>query len=87
MNEKPVATGQLFISEEYACIVAIFTLQEERNKGYARMINYNLIKYAKGQGCRMISLNSLPETQEFYTKLGFKLYSKDFRYIPLKNLL
>lgn len=87
VNEKPVATGQLFISGEYACIVAISTLQEERNKGYARMINYNLIKYAKVLGCSKVSLNSLLETQEFYTKLGFKLYSKDFGFVHMKHIL
>jgi GNAT superfamily N-acetyltransferase len=87
VNEKPVVTGQLFISGGYACITAITTLKEERSKGYARAINYHLLNYAKEEGCNMLSLNSLHNAQGFYQNLGFKLYSKDYGYVHIKYII
>ena len=83
-DNKAVCTGQIYISGGYACIIGISTLEEERGKGYSREINLHLIEYAKRNGCKLVALNSLPNVQEFYLKLGFKIYSKDWGFVHQK---
>jgi GNAT superfamily N-acetyltransferase len=83
-NNTPVTTGQLSYSDDIAGIFAIATIPKYRFQGFARIISNHLIYLAKKAGCKIAVLNSTPNADEMYSKLGFEPFLEEYIFIPEK---
>lgn len=81
---KPVSTGMLEINGEIAGISGIATIPHHRFKGFARRTCNALENYAKKKNCRFVALNSTPNANKMYEKLGFKPYLEEKLFLPSK---
>lgn len=71
-NGKVVTTGSILCSEQGAYIYNIATVEEERKKGYASQISYELLQIAKNHHLKYAALVSSPLATHLYEKLGFE---------------
>ena len=66
----------------FALLEDVFVQEAFRSQGYGAKIVQSAIEEAKKAGCYKIigtSRNARKEVHEFYTKLGFQDYGKEFR--------
>ena len=65
---------------------------EQKNKGYASIILEHVYKLAKKNGCEYITLDSMPESKDFWINRGFEicnngLYEKKGKTIRYYNMI
>lgn len=83
-NNIPVSTGMLFINEKIAGIFGVATIENYRSNGFAKAIINKLLHIAKANKCQLASLNSTPNADLLYRKIGFKPYIEDMVFLPKK---
>ncbi|ATI73406.1 GNAT family N-acetyltransferase [Mesoplasma florum] len=72
-NNKFVGTGNIYFDDQHAVIDDISVLVEARGKGYAKMIMFYLISYAKQIEKSEVLLFGTEDGTPVYEKIGFKL--------------
>ncbi|AVN60452.1 hypothetical protein CG007_02390 [Mesoplasma entomophilum] len=72
-NDNFVGTGNIYFDDEHAIIDDISVLVEARGKGYAKMIMFYLISFAKQIGKSEVLLFGTEDGTPVYEKLGFEL--------------
>ena len=82
-NGEPISTGFLNLSEN--SVDSIFTLPEYIGRGAASLIISAIKNEAKERGIKQLVLDSTPNAETFYQKLGFTSLQKDYYYSPLLN--
>ena len=68
----------------YALIENLFVNEEHRRKGYGKQLMLAAIEEAKKQKCTWIIANSRysrEQIHQFYQKLGFEDYGKEFKMV------
>jgi len=87
-NGEEIARGFLFLitndlhEEPYGLIEDVYVHEDHRSKGLGTEITKKLIEIAKREGCYKLLCTSRYErdrVHEFYKKLGFNDYGKEFR--------
>jgi len=81
---KPVTTGMLYTNGDTAGIFGISTIISHRNKGFAKQMSDFLSLVAKQKNCTKIALNSTPEADPMYFKLGYAPLLEEVIYIADK---
>jgi len=94
-NGKEVARAHLYVmsndlhKEPFGFVEDVFIAESLRGKGYGPEIMKALITEARQRGCYKLIATSRDErtkVHEFYRKLGFKEYGKEFR-LDIKKTL
>lgn len=81
VNEQPVATSMLYISENnIGGIYHVSTLKEYRGLGIGKEITKAALIYAKENSCKLSVLFASELGEAVYRKLGFKTYCSFGRY-------
>lgn len=87
-GEKIIGRAYLYLikndlhKEPYGYLEDVFVEEGYRNSGFGRQLVQTVIKEAKKLGCYKLvgtSRSSRIEVHEFYKKLGFEEYGKEFR--------
>lgn len=89
-SEKGQEIGRIWIhyihnglhAQPYALLEDLFVEEKFRGKGLGSKLVKAAVAEAKKEGCYKIlatSRNSRPQVHEFYTKLGFQEWGKEFR--------
>ena len=84
-----VARGRIYLIENdlghgspYAYLEDVYVVDEARGRGYGTQIVCALLEEAKKAGCYKVigcSRYGREKVHEFYSKLGFKEWGKEFR--------
>lgn len=69
---KPKACGRVYFVENYAKIGRIAVLKEERRRGFATQICYELLRISFERGAESVMLHSQLSAEEFYKSMGFE---------------
>jgi len=72
LNDKPVVCGSSCYSAQLTGLNNLSTAPDERNKGYAKAMQYYRLKRAKELGYHIAVLQAFREGYPLYTKLGYK---------------
>ncbi|WP_031542135.1 GNAT family N-acetyltransferase [Mesoplasma photuris] len=72
-NDNYVGTGNIYFDSQYAIIDDISVLASARGKGYAKIIMFYLISYAKKIGKESVLLFGTEDGTPVYEKIGFDL--------------
>lgn len=87
-NKKVVGRASLYLiyndlhSEPYGLLEDVFVDDSQRGKGTGTELVKKIIEEAKSIGCYKLvacSRNSRPQIHEWYKKLGFEDYGKEFK--------
>ena len=87
-GEKKIGRAYLYLikndlhKEPYGYLEDLFVEECYRSSGFGRQLVQTVIEEAKKLGCYKLvgtSRNSSAEVHEFYRKLGFEEYGKEFR--------
>ena len=85
---KEIARARIYIlyndlhQHPFALLEDVFVQEEFRSRGYGAQMVSAAIEEAKKAGCYKIigtSRNTRTQVHDFYTKLGFTDYGKEFR--------
>ena len=90
MDDQNIECGHAYLyvlyndihSEPFGFIEDVFVEPDNQGKGYGTQLVERLIEEAQNQGCYKLigtSRESRPKVHEFYQKLGFELYGREFR--------
>ena len=72
VNGKPVVSGSSCYFAQLTGLNDLSTAPDERNKGYAKAMQYYRLKRAKDLGYHIAVLQASHESYPIYTKLGYK---------------
>lgn len=87
-DDQEIARGYLYIiyndlhEEPYGLLEDVYVEEEYRGKGIGTDIVEEIIQEAKDQGCYKLigtSRDSRPQVHEWYERLGFDNYGREFR--------
>jgi len=77
-EDEPVATGRIFITEEYFKIGRVATLMTHRGRGIATGLVQSLIGACVAMGGHRQIVHAQISARSFYEKLGFTAYGEEF---------
>jgi GNAT superfamily N-acetyltransferase len=87
-NGKEVGRVRLYIlkndvhEQPFGFLEYVIIDEEHQSKGYGTMLVKEVVRLAKERGCYKLiftSRNVKPQVQQWYSKLGFKDWGKEFR--------
>ena len=70
-EEKPVATGRVYLAGEQYKIGSICVLKDYRSTGIGTLVFRSLLGKALGDGAREVFLSAQEQAKSFYEKFGF----------------
>ena len=75
LENKPIATGMLFMSEDVCILAGASTILEARNQGAQNALFAARLRFAAEHGCRLAMMSSLPgsQSQKNAQKNGFEI--------------
>jgi hypothetical protein len=81
LNDRPVATSQLFLSAGVAGLYSVTCLSEARNRGIGAAITLAPLLEARSMGYRVSILQASDLGAKVYRRLGFKEYGRLNEYL------
>ncbi len=75
-NENPVGTAGLEIFEDCALLRSVSVTKEEQGKGYGKLINEAIEKYAKDSGINCLYLLTTT-AKDFFDKQGYCIIKRE----------
>ena len=85
VDDRPVATSELFVADGVAAVHYVVTLPGLRRRGIGAAMTLHVLGEAGALGCRLAVLTSSPDGIGIYRRLGFQEYCTFRRYIWSPN--
>lgn len=85
-DDLPVATGRIFICEEYFKLGRIATIMTHRGRGIATQLMQSLVGACVAMGGTRQIIHSQLTARSFYETLGFTAYGEEFMEAGLPHI-
>jgi len=78
LNNKPIATGRILITDGKYSLGRIAVLKEHRGQGFGKDVTQRLCQRCFMMGAEEVTLSSQTHAKSFYEKLGFEVCSEEY---------
>ncbi len=85
-DSTPVATGRIILIDDNYTLGRICVLKEHRQKKYGNVVMTELMKKAKELGAESVHVHAQLQVKDFYRKLGFEEYGKEYKEAGIKHI-
>jgi ribosomal protein S18 acetylase RimI-like enzyme len=83
LEDRPVATAQLVVTDGVAGIYYVGTLEAHRRSGFAEVMTRQALNEGAAAGCDVASLQASPMGRPIYERMGFRMVSYYRTYVPV----